>query len=91
MTQKRDNIKVSLDDTKGGDILLNKKKLKAVIQEYDGNQANLANAMGLSLSQLSLRINGHMEFSVVEAAFIRDRYSLSDEDVLNIFFAEKVS
>lgn len=71
--------------------MLNKKKLKAVIQEYDGNQANLANAMGLSLSQLSLRINGHMEFSVVEAAFIRDRYSLSDEDVLNIFFAEKVS
>lgn len=71
--------------------MINKQKLKAAIIEHDGNQKNLADAMGISLSQLSLRINSHMEFSVREVAFIRNRYGLSDNDVGDIFFADKVS
>lgn len=71
--------------------MLNKKRLKAAIMANDGNQATLAKAMDLSLSSLSLRINGHMEFTAGEVAFIRDRYKLTDAEVCQIFFDEKVS
>jgi len=71
--------------------VVNKQKLKAAIMAGDGTQQNLAEAMGISLSNLSLRINGHMEFKAGEIAFIRDRYGLTDEMVCQIFFAEKVS
>lgn len=71
--------------------MVNKRKLKAAIMAGDGTQQNLAEAMGISLSNLSLRINGHVEFKAGEIAFIRDRYDLTDEDVCQIFFAEKVS
>ena len=71
--------------------MLNKNKLKAAILANDGRQDVLAKAMGISLSQLSLRINGHREFRASEVAFIRDRYHLTDAEVCQIFFAEKVS
>lgn len=66
--------------------MVNKQKLKAVIIANDGNQSVLAAAMGLSLSQLSLRINGHRDFRAKEIAFIRDRYGLTSEEVCSIFF-----
>lgn len=71
--------------------MLNKNRLKAAILANDGRQDVLAKAMGISLSQLSLRINGHREFRASEVAFIRDRYNLTDAEVCQIFFAEKVS
>lgn len=71
--------------------MVNKRKLKAAILIHDGTQKNLAEALGISLSNLSLRINGHMEFKAGEIAFIRDRYGLSEKDVCEIFFAENVS
>lgn len=71
--------------------MVNKQLLKAAIMAHDGNQESLASAMSISLSQLSLRINGHRDFRASEIAFIRDRYNLTDADVCQIFFAEKVS
>lgn len=71
--------------------MVNKKLLKAEIMANDGKQEVLAKAMGISLSQLSLRINGHRDFRAGEIAFIKARYNLTDEKVCLIFFMEKVS
>lgn len=71
--------------------MLNKRKLQAILLEHGDTQKDLAKAMGISLSNISRRFNGHMEFSAGEIAFIRDRYSLTDEAVCEIFFAKNVS
>lgn len=69
------------------------KLLKSFILRHDGTQQKLAEAMGLSLSRLNAKINetGGAEFNQREIGFIKSRYSLSNEDVDSIFFAEKVS
>lgn len=66
--------------------MVNKQKLKAAIIANDGNQQKLADSMGISIGQLSLRINGHMDFFIKEVSFIRDRYNLTDAEVMAIFF-----
>lgn len=71
---------------------MNSRKLKGLIVEKDGSQAVLAEAMGLSLSRLNAKINGNdAEFGQTEIAFIRERYKLSRDEVIDIFFMEEVS
>lgn len=66
--------------------------LKGIITMKDGNQAVLAEAMGLSLSRLNAKINEtNAEFTQSEIAFIRDRYGLTKSQVSDIFFAHAVS
>lgn len=66
---------------------MNSQMLKGIVKIYDGTQSALADAMGLSLSRLNAKINETgAEFSQSEIAFIRDRYSLSKEQVTDIFF-----
>lgn len=66
--------------------------LKGIITMKDGNQAVLAEAMGLSLSRLNAKINEtNAEFTQSEIAFIRDRYGLTKTQVSDIFFAKEVS
>ena len=71
--------------------MVDTRRLKAVIMLHDGNQQALADAIGLSRGNLSLRINNHKEFTNREITFIRNRYDLSDSETALIFFAEKVS
>jgi len=71
---------------------MNKQLLKAYIVKYDGKQANLAEAMGISLSRLNAKINEKSaEFTQSEISFIRERYHLTNEEVADIFFNERVS
>ena len=46
--------------------------------------------MGLAVSALNLRINGHIEFRRNEINFIKNRYHLSGTEVDEIFFDELV-
>lgn len=55
------------------------------------NQTKLAEDMGLAQSALSMRINGKIGFRQNEINFIRKRYNLSDQETVDIFFAEEVS
>lgn len=72
---------------------MNKNALKATILEFDGSQAVLAEAMGISLSSLNAKINENKgaEFNKSEMEFIRMRYQLSPERFDQIFFANCVS
>ncbi len=67
-------------------------KLKGMIVMHDGNQQELAKAMGMSLSRLNAKINETgAEFTKTEIEFIRDRYKLNRKDVMDIFFTDPVS
>ena len=70
---------------KGGETL-NPNKLKAKIVENDDTQAQLAAAIGISLSNLNDKINGKVSFRQNEIAAIRDRYHLTAVEVDAIFF-----
>lgn len=70
---------------------MNKRLLKAKIIANGDTQADLAKSLNLSLSNLSLRINGHTDFRQSEINAIINRYHLSDCEVREIFFADVVS
>jgi len=72
---------------------MNKLLLQSYIVKYDGNQKNLAEALGISLSRLNAKMNcyGGAEFTQSEMAFIKARYGLGDEEFNQIFFANLVS
>lgn len=68
---------------------MNKNLLKSFIVRYDGNQETLAKAMGMSLSTLNAKINeNRASFSVKEMRFLKDRYNLSNDEFITIFFTD---
>lgn len=71
---------------------MNKARLKGVIVAHGDTQTDLAKALGLSLSALSLRINGHGSgFRQTEMDAIKKRYNLTAEDMDGIFFDRELS
>ena len=53
---------------------------------------DLAEALGIAYQTLSMKMNANgSEFTQGEIAVIRERYKLSDEQVIQIFFEELVS
>ena len=72
---------------------MNKNLLNSFMARFGDTQKTLADAMGISLSRLNAKINetGGAEFMQSEMGFIAARYQLSADDVINIFFARKVS
>ena len=70
---------------------MNSNLLKATIIKNGDTQEKLADAMGLPMSALNMRINGKIEFRSNEIIFIKRRYSLSSDEVDSIFFTEIVS
>lgn len=83
-------MQVSKKDTdwKGGDKM-NKNKLLAVLVEHGETQKTLAEALGIARVTLSRKINesDNAVFTQPEIAAIKNRYNLSDEAVVSIFFA----
>lgn len=67
---------------------MNKPLLASMMARYEDTQESLANAMGISLSRFNAKINERdgAAFTQNEMRFIIDRYHLSDEDVMLIFF-----
>lgn len=72
---------------------MNKALLKSVMAEYGDTQASLSAAMGLSLSRFNAKVNerGNAAFTQAEMSFIIERYQLSSDRAMTIFFAGKVS
>ena len=66
---------------------MNTNELKAVMKLNDDTQAELAKALGLQVSNINERINGKIEFRRSEINTIRERYNLSPEETIGIFFA----
>lgn len=70
---------------------MNKPLMRAEMMKYGDSQKDLANALGISLSRLNLKINGGADFRQAEILFIKDRYKLKPEEIDAIFFSERVS
>lgn len=65
---------------------MNSDLLKGKIRENGDTQEKLAVAIGISNSNLSDKINGKSSFRQNEILLIKERYSLTAEDVDRIFF-----
>ena len=70
---------------------MNKNKLKAKIVASGDTQLDLAKALNLSLSNLSLRINGKVDFRQSEIEAFKKRYKLTPTELDEIFFEDVVS
>lgn len=66
---------------------MNSQLLKSKIIENGDTQAQLAQAMGISASNLNDKINGKVPFRQNDIGAIKARYHLSADDVDLIFFA----
>lgn len=62
-------------------------KLKGKIVENGDTQAQLAQAIGISASNLNDKINGKVSFRQDEIAMIKERYHLTAVEVDSIFFS----
>lgn len=66
---------------------MNTNELKAAMKRNDDTQEKLAEALGLQVSGVSERVNGKVDFRRTEINIIRERYHLSAEETIKIFFA----
>lgn len=72
---------------------MNKSLLKSAMAEYGDTQASLSAAMGISLSRFNAKVNerNNAAFTQTEISFIIERYRLTSDKAMEIFFAQKVS
>lgn len=70
---------------------MNKSLFLSVLVKNQDTQGTLARAMGLSLSRLNAKINerGGAAFTQTEIAFIIQRYSLTNDEAIEIFLLQK--
>lgn len=66
-------------------------KLKALIIQHGETQLDLADAMGIALSNLNAKLNDKADFRKSEIMFIAERYKLSPMQIAEIFFNKAVS
>lgn len=66
---------------------MNTNELKAEMKRNNDTQEKLAEALDICVSGVNDRVNGRVEFRRSEINTIRQRYHLSDEDTIRIFFA----
>lgn len=72
---------------------MNKNKLESVMKLYGDTGTSLSAYLGMARSTFSAKLNetNGAEFTQGEIAAIRIKYNLEDNEVVNIFFDEKVS
>lgn len=87
------NAVVSCEDTERSGETLNKLKLAGVMKEHGDTQAMLANYLGISASRFNAKLNETRgaEFTQREIRSIGEKYSMSAEQICEIFFARLVS
>ena len=84
-------LRVSKKDTKGGNM--DKNRLRSVMVLFGDTSETLANYLGISQSAFSKKINEKSTagFTQPEIMRIKEKYSLSGEDIDHIFFGSTVS
>lgn len=70
---------------------MNKTLFKIHMVKNNDTQERLAEDMGIAQSSLSMRISGKIDFRQNEINFIRNRYNLTDQETIDVFFSEEVS
>ena len=68
---------------------MNPNKLKGKMRSFGDRQSDLAKAIGVSATRLNAKINEKdgADFTGKEIKAIIERYSLSDTEAIEIFFA----
>ena len=61
------------------------RNLSNTVKEFGDTQGELAKILGISETTLSLKINGKAEFKQTEIRIIADRYSLTADDIKELF------
>lgn len=64
-----------------------KKKLKALLKKNGINQNELADMLGLTYQTISIKMNGHKDFTQSEIRAIKLILSLTPEEIDDIFFS----
>ncbi len=72
---------------------MNKLKLESVMRLYGDTGTSLAKFLGMARTTFSAKINetNGAEFTQSEIAMIKEKYSLSPDNVIEIFFDPEVS
>ena len=70
---------------------MNTTELRAQMTRCGKNREQLCEAMGISLSTWSRKVNGKSQFTVGEASVLRQELNLDERLIALIFFDEKVS
>lgn len=72
---------------------MNKKKLRSEMVLYGDTYETLSKVLGIATQTLGNKINGYngSQFTQHEIVLIRDRYNLTDNEVVGIFFDTDVS
>ena len=65
---------------------MNSLEMKVEMKRHKDTLEKLAEALDLQVSGVCARVNGHIEFRANEVKKIKQRYNLSAEDVVRIFF-----
>lgn len=72
---------------------MHKTELEYEMKKYGDTQGSLADSMGLSRATLNYKINekNGASFNQPELKFMKDRYGLTPERMVEIFFSRDVS
>lgn len=63
-----------------------KYKLKAVLERFGQTQNDLAELLGITYQSVSIKLNGHKDFTQTEIYKIINFYGLTADEVIDIFF-----
>ena len=66
---------------------MNSNNMKAAMAKNNDTQEKLAEYLGMQVSGINARINGKIEFRRSEINAIRERYHLTAEETIEIFFS----
>lgn len=72
---------------------MNKLRLESIMKLYGDTGTSLARYLNIARTTFSAKINetNGAEFTQGEISMIKEKYSLSPDDVVDIFFNQKVS
>lgn len=65
---------------------MNTNALKGQMVAHGDRQEDLAKALGISRSSMNYKLNGRVQFRQDEMNIIRERYALTGDDMVYIFF-----
>lgn len=63
-----------------------KHKLKAVLERFGQTQNDLSELLGITYQSVSIKLNGHKDFTQTEIYKIINFYGLTADEVMDIFF-----
>ena len=70
---------------------MNSLEMKVAMKRNQDTLEKLAEVLGIQISGVCARVNGHIDFRISEVEKIRDRYNLSNEELVKIFFTSSAS